>query len=119
MKEEITIEASSKLIVQAENNNVPFTDLVSEFIDNSISSSINGNVNCSIEIVRDWDWKKYDNNSIKRSEKEHMLISDNGYGIDKDILPKALSPAELAEAKPNSLNEHGWGIQKCVGIFRY
>ncbi len=99
----ITIKPSNKLFKELGHTNYTFLDLISELIDNSISVKIPDRVlQIDIEI------------GLSRNDKalSYLIIKDNGKGISRDLLDKALSPGEIAGS--TALNEHGLGMKQAI-----
>ena len=108
---EIDVQPSNKLFKELGNNTYDFNDLISEFIDNSISARIKSELlNIEIEI------------GICETKKDfsYIIIRDNAKGIDKKVIGKAISPAE--GIRNEGLNEHGLGMKQAIaalGNFKY
>lgn len=100
---EINVPPSNNLFKELGNTTYNFIDILSELIDNSISSRVKGkllNVNIEIGIC---------NNKNKYS---YILIKDDAKGIEKKLLGKAISPAE--RVGKSNLNEHGLGMKQAI-----
>jgi len=99
----IKVDASDDLFKELGNNTYDFIDLISELIDNSIAASFDDKVlEVNIEIGF----------SDISKERSYFLIRDNGKGIERDMIGKAISPAALAGG--TSLNEHGLGMKQAI-----
>ncbi len=99
----ITIKPSNKLFKELGNTNYTFLDLISELIDNSISAKI---PDCVLQIDIEIGLSKND------KTLSYLIIRDNGKGISRDLLDKALSPGE--RAGNTTLNEHGLGMKQAI-----
>lgn len=99
----ITISPSNNLFRELGNNTYNFTDLISEFIDNSIAAKKDEEITTiSIEIGF----------SKLLESKSYFKITDNAKGIPRDYLGKALSPAGTSGG--TNLNEHGLGMKQAI-----
>ncbi|MCR3758920.1 ATP-binding protein [Clostridium felsineum] len=100
---DILVKPSDNIFRELGNNTYDFNDLVSEFIDNSIAASIDGQVLVVyIEIGL----------SKEKEENSYFLIKDNAKGISQENLGKALSPGATSGGK--TLNEHGLGMKQAI-----
>jgi len=100
--EQITVEPSNAIFKELGNNNYDFIELISELIDNSIAAKVDGTpLNIKIEI------------GLSSNQKEtYLIIKDDGCGIKKENLGKAITPAGFSGGK--TLNEHGLGMKQAV-----
>ncbi|MCS0542615.1 ATP-binding protein, partial [Aeromonas veronii] len=80
---EIVVEPEKKLFKELGNNSYTFLDVISELIDNPIAASYKGELlNITIDIGI----------SNENNQKSIFIIRDNGKGIKKEDLAKAISP---------------------------
>lgn len=99
----ISVKPSDNIFRELGNNTYDFVELLCEFIDNSIAAKpYSEMLKVCIEIG-------YSKNNEKA---EYIKITDNGLGISRNKLPKAISPAELSGGK--TLNEHGLGMKQAI-----
>lgn len=99
----INVKPNDKIFKELGNNTYTFIESLAELIDNSLSAKYETKaVNITIEI------------GYFKSDKrvDYISIEDDAKGIDKDILPNAISPAALSGGK--SLNEHGLGMKQAI-----
>ena len=99
----IRVRASDNIFAELGHNTYDYTDLLSEFIDNSIAARVDD------ELVRVLI-------TLGISEGDPRLnwltISDNASGIAPNRLASAITPAGIQT--PASLNEHGLGMKQAV-----
>lgn len=93
-------------------NDMSFTDLVKEFLDNSVQQMMEDpsseNVDAKIKI------SGYDENGRLDLQNSSITVSDNGKGIERSELEAALGiwgTQERNELCEDSLNEHGVGMK--------
>ena len=102
IKEKVLVEPSDNIFHELGNNTYDLKDLISEFIDNSISAKRPDiRLNITIEF-----WVDNKNNC------DTIVVKDNALGIPQNRLGIALSPAAVQST--NSLNEHGLGMKQAI-----
>lgn len=108
--EKIKVNPSDAIFKELGNNNYDFIELLSELVDNSIAAKIDDELlKIEVEI-----------GIANKSSEAYLLIRDNGHGIEKINLGKAISPAGFSGGK--TLNEHGLGMKQAVaslGTLKY
>lgn len=109
-KEKIRVDPSNALFKELGNNNYDFIELLSELIDNSIAAKIDDELlKVEVEI-----------GLANNPPETYLLIRDNGYGIEKENLGMAITPAGFSGGK--TLNEHGLGMKQAIaslGTLKY
>lgn len=81
--------------------NYQLDEVLSEFIDNSISASNGPSVSVSIKVL------------IEGETAKQMIIEDNGKGIAEEDIPKVIA---LGKKNPHggAFNEHGMGLKQAA-----
>lgn len=99
---EIDVQPNNKLFKELGNNTYDFVDLISEFIDNSISARKDKLLSIDIEI------------GICENENKfsYIIIRDDAKGIEKNLLSEAISPGTCVGN--DDLNEHGLGMKQAI-----
>lgn len=107
----INVEPDNRLFQELGKSNYDELDSISELIDNSLAAKVDGkriNIDITIEF------------SEKENKAISLTIKDDGQGIKRSLLSKALSPAAIAG--DSKMNEHGFGLKQAVaslGKFLY
>lgn len=99
----IKVDPSDKIFNELGKNTYNYIDLISELIDNSIAARFQDEkIKLEIEIGI----------SEEKGEKSYFIIRDNGEGMAREDIGKAISPG--AKAGGDTLNEHGLGMKQAI-----
>lgn len=103
--------------------------MISELIDNSLSSYLKNNDSNSfgqlvVEIIYKFDSteerkvnERLDSTKAQVYPNSYLQVSDNAYGIKKEKLSKALSLHSISEDQDGLLSVHGIGMKHCAFYF--
>lgn len=106
----IEVVPSSNIFEQLGNGNSNFVSMIAELIDNPLAEASDGQCSVSIDILGPWG----PNNNSLDLKKAFVIVKDDAKGIPLAVLPKALSPAALAQGNADSLHEHGMGMKNAI-----